>query len=74
MLHAELILAMDKEIFGRKNQTCQVSRSYRETHDFLLFLTISRLSTEISRFSRKSIEDLFTIGKRWTNPNFEGID
>ncbi len=28
----------------------------------------------ISRFSRKSIEDLFTIGKRWTNPNFEGID
>ena len=38
-------------------QTCQVSRSHRETHDFLCFLTISRLSTEISRFSRKSIED-----------------
>jgi hypothetical protein len=33
------------------NQTCQVSRFNRETHDFLCFLTILRLSPQISRFS-----------------------
>ena len=32
-------------------QTCQVSQFNRETHDFLCFLTISRLSPQISRFS-----------------------
>jgi hypothetical protein len=35
-------------------QTCQVSRFNRETHDFWCFLTISRLSPEISRFLAKS--------------------
>ena len=32
-------------------QTCQVSRFNRETHGFLCFLTISRLSPQISQFS-----------------------
>jgi hypothetical protein len=33
------------------SQTYQFSRFNRETHDFLCFLTISRLSPQISRFS-----------------------
>jgi hypothetical protein len=36
---------------GSWRQTCQVSRFNRETHDFWCFLTISRLSPQISRFS-----------------------
>jgi hypothetical protein len=40
---------------GYYKQICQVSRFNRETHNFLCFLTISRLSPQISRFSAKSL-------------------
>ena len=43
--HAGLLVKL------RGLQTCQVSRFNRETHDFWCFLTISRLSPQISRFS-----------------------